>query len=76
MPKGEEMIKFIAPATIALFVTLLDTLPGYALASWFPPGNGGGDTSHSAPGPVIGIGFPALAAFGGYVWYRRRHRGK
>lgn len=68
-------MKFIAPATIALMITLLNTLPGYALASWFPPGKGG-DTSRSAPGPVIGIGFPALAALGGYVWYRRRQRGK
>lgn len=70
------MAKFIAPAAIALFFTLLDTLPGHALASWYPSGDRGGDTSRSAPGPVIGIGFPALAAFGGYVWYRRWRRGK
>ena len=71
------MIKIIAPATIALFFMLLDTFPGYAMADWFPPGNGGGgDTSRSAPGPVLGIGLPALAALGGYVWYRRRQRGK
>jgi len=70
-------MKFIAPVKIALVITLLDTLPGYAWASWFPPGNGGGGgTSHSAPGPIIGIGFPALAAFGGYVWYRLRQRNK
>ncbi|TPN85043.1 hypothetical protein FJ987_16035 [Mesorhizobium sp. CU2] len=70
------MIKIIAPATIALFITFLDTLPGYAMADWFPPSKGGGETSRSAPSPVIGIGFPALAALGGYVWYRRRQRGK
>ena len=70
------MIKFIAPAVMALFITLLDTLPGYAMASWYPPGKDGGDTSRSAPSPVIGIGFPALAALGGYVWYRRRQRSK
>jgi LPXTG-motif cell wall-anchored protein len=69
-------MKLIAPVTMALMITLLGTLPGYALASWFPPGDGGGGTSRSAPGPVIGIGFPALAALGGYVWYRRRQRGK
>ncbi len=70
------MIKFIAPVTIALFFTFLNALPGYAMASWFPPGKGGGDTSRSAPGPVIGLGLPALAALGGYVWYRRRQRSK
>ena len=70
------MIKFIAPAAIASFIVLLNALPGYTMASWYPPGKGGGDTSRSAPSPVIGVGFPALAALGGYVWYRRRQRGK
>ncbi|TPN74530.1 hypothetical protein FJ987_24840 [Mesorhizobium sp. CU2] len=70
------MIKIIAPATIALFITVVDTVPSYALAGWFPPGKGGGEKSHSAPSPEIGIGFPALAALGGYVWYRRRNRSK
>lgn len=69
-------MKIIAPVTIALLITFLDTLPGFAMADWFPPGNGGGGTSRSAPGPVIGIGLPALAALGGYVWYRSRQRGK
>ena len=70
------MVKFIAPAAIASFIVLLNALPGYTMASWYPPGKGGGDTSRSAPSPVIGVGFPALAALGGYVWYRRRQRGK
>ena len=35
-------------------------------------GSGGGtDVSHSAPGPELGAGLPALI-FGGYLWYRRR----
>jgi len=29
--------------------------------------------SRSAPGPVIGMGLPAMAACGVYVWIRRRH---
>ena len=33
-------------------------------------GNGGG-VSHSAPGPELGAGLPALL-IGGYLWYRRR----
>ena len=35
-------------------------------------GNGkGGGVSHSAPGPELGVGLPALL-IGGYLWYRRR----
>ena len=34
----------------------------------------GGGSSRSAPGPVMGIGLPGLAAYGLYVWYRRRQR--
>jgi hypothetical protein len=35
-------------------------------------GSGGGTgVSHSAPGPELGVGLPALI-FGGYLWYRRR----
>jgi hypothetical protein len=59
-----------------MMCVFLQVAPSYALASWFPKGPKGGDTSRSAPGPVIGVGFPALAAFGGYVWYRRRQRRK
>jgi hypothetical protein len=40
-----------------------------------PPGHiKSGKVSHSAPGPVLGVGLPALAVYGGYVWYRRRQR--
>ena len=34
-----------------------------------------GGVSHSAPGPLIGVGLPGLAAYGLYVWFRRRQRG-
>jgi hypothetical protein len=40
-----------------------------------PPGHvKNGKVSHSAPGPVLGVGLPALAVYGGYIWYRRRQR--
>jgi hypothetical protein len=40
-----------------------------------PPGHvKNGKVSHSAPAPVLGVGLPALAVYGGYVWYRRRQR--
>jgi hypothetical protein len=32
-------------------------------------------TSRSAPGPVIGLGLPAIAAVGVYLWCRRRQQG-
>jgi hypothetical protein len=36
---------------------------------------GGPGVSRSAPGPLIGIGLPGLAAYGAYIWLRRRpHR--
>ena len=58
-------------------LTLLATAPGFAMASWFPGSgrsdHGGGHVSHSAPGPLLGVGLPALA-FGGYFWYRRRFK--
>ena len=61
----------------ACALTLLSTVPSFALASWFPPQPGGGPpATHSAPGPMIGAGLPALAALGGYVWYRFRRRGR
>ena len=46
------------------------------LAMGWPPADVDSGGSHSAPGPVIGLGVPAIIAFGGYVWYRRRWRGK
>ena len=30
--------------------------------------------SRSAPGPVIGVGLPALGAYAAYAWIRRRQR--
>jgi len=52
---------------------LLSTVQGFGMGS-LPVDKGGSGASRSAPGPVIGVGVPALIAFGGYVWYRRRHR--
>lgn len=55
----------------------LATAPSFAMGSWFPRGDHGGGKpprTHSAPGPVIGLGLPALAAAGGYVWYLGRFR--
>ena len=58
-------------------LVLLSGSPCFALASWFPEKPGGRPTaSHSAPGPVIGVGGSALVALGGYIWYRRRYRNK
>src|SRR4029453_16568538 len=37
-------------------------------------GGGGWGYSRSAPGPVIGIGLPAVAAVGLYAWFRGRQR--
>ncbi len=70
----------ILPA--ALVFLALGSMPALALSSWFPshPGNGrggdngGGQVSHSAPGPVIGLGLPAAVALGGYLWMRNRNR--
>ena len=57
-------------------LTVLTTAPCFALASWFPPSKGGSGpaVSHSAPGPVVGVGLPALV-IGGYLWYRNRSKG-
>lgn len=46
------------------------------------PGNGGSNgggndgISRSAPGPVLGLGLPALIVAGGYVFLRRRAQRK
>jgi LPXTG-motif cell wall-anchored protein len=40
-------------------------------------GSGGKDgavVSHSAPGPILGLGIPALVVAGGYVLLRRRRK--
>lgn len=64
---------------IAIAFTVLSSLPAFALSSWFPPkghggghNGGGGTVSHSAPGPVVGLGLPAVVALGGYLWIRNR----
>jgi hypothetical protein len=69
---------------IAIAFTILSSLPAFALSSWFPShhgtggggnnGGGSGPVSHSAPGPVIGLGLPAVVALGGYLWIRNRNR--
>ena len=71
---------------IAIAFVVLTSLPAFALSGWFPskPGhgggnngggnNGGGQVSHSAPGPVIGLGLPVVVALGGYLWVRNRNR--
>jgi hypothetical protein len=63
----------------AILLAAFTSAPAFALSSWFPPhkgGDDGGSVSHSAPGPVIGIGLPAAAIVGGYIWLRRRSRDK
>jgi LPXTG-motif cell wall-anchored protein len=54
---------------------LLSAAPSFAMGE-VPGGGGSGTTTRSAPGPMIGVGLPALVALGGYVWYRRRQRRK
>ena len=40
-------------------------------------GAGGSKKSLGAPGPVAGVGLPAVALVGGYLWFaRRRQRGE
>lgn len=34
--------------------------------------HGGTKVTHAAPGPVAGLGLPALVAAGALVWYRTR----
>jgi LPXTG-motif cell wall-anchored protein len=53
----------------------MSTIQGFGMGT-LPIDNGGSGASRSAPGPVIGVGVPALIALGGYVWYRRRRREK
>lgn len=35
---------------------------------------GGAQVIHSAPGPVAGLGLPALLAAGAFIWYRNRSK--
>jgi hypothetical protein len=43
---------------------------------WLPSNDGGKGASHSAPGPMIGVGVPAVVAFGCYLWFRLRQRNR
>lgn len=58
-------------------VFLMATAPSFSMGWWFP-GHGHGGTkpqeSHSAPGPVVGLGLPALVIAGGYALYLVRRR--
>ena len=59
----------ICAALVAFVVspTLAQLRPGS------PPPSG----TRGAPGPVAGVGVPALVAVGGYMWFiRRKRRGK
>ncbi|RFC67959.1 LPXTG cell wall anchor domain-containing protein [Mesorhizobium denitrificans] len=47
-------------------------VPANAFGVIPPKGGDGGGSSHSAPGPILGLGIPALAIAGGYVLFRRR----
>ena len=62
--------------TCAGAILVLSTVSSYALGGWIPDGGGGGGGSHSAPGPVMGVGIPALVALGGYIWHQRRQHRK
>ena len=37
-------------------------------------GAGGSKKSLGAPGPVAGVGLPAVALVGGYLWFARRRQ--
>jgi len=75
-----------AAVLLAAFAGAPVVAPAFAMAEWFPyfhHGHGGdkgggkgqsGPVSHSAPGPILGIGLPVVAVVGGYVWLRRRNR--
>ena len=63
--------------TCAVVILVWTTVSSYALGGWIPDGAGRvGGGSHSAPGPVMGVGIPALVALGGYIWHQWRHRRK
>jgi len=67
-------VQFSKPLICAAILGLSYIVPAHAGGWIFPPkgGNGGGGSSHSAPGPILGLGIPALAIAGGYVLFRRR----
>lgn len=61
-------LKQILPAAA---VALLLSGPSFAAKPDMPPGQAK-KIARAAPGPVAGIGLPVAAAFGAFVWYRRR----
>jgi hypothetical protein len=66
------MLKIV---TLAGALSLLMTIAADATPKSPPPGHiKNGKVSHSAPGPVVGVGLPSLAMYGAYVLYRRRKR--
>lgn len=60
-------------------IVLLSLSPSFAMGVLFPPkpGHPGQPPqSRAAPGPVVGVGLPAVIAAGGYVWFRYRSKQK
>lgn len=52
-------------------MVLLMSGSSFAAKPDMPPGQAK-KIARAVPGPVAGVGLPAAAAFGAYVWYRRR----
>ena len=66
-------MKYTKPLICAAILALSYAIPANAGGVIYPPKDGGnGGSSHSAPGPILGLGIPALAVAGGYVLLRRR----
>ena len=65
--------KKVLPVAFAFMA--LGSMPASAMG-WFSHSHKhhGPPVSHSAPGPIIGLGLPGALAFGGYLWFRRRTR--
>ncbi len=64
------------PIICGAILALSYVIPANAAGVIPPKGgnNNGGGSSHSAPGPVLGLGLPALAIAGGYLLFRRRSK--
>jgi hypothetical protein len=52
-------------------MVLLMSGPSFAAKPDMPPGQAN-KIARAVPGPVAGIGLPAAALIGGYIWWRRR----
>ncbi len=61
-------IKYLLAASA---MALLMTGPSFAAKPDIPPGQAK-KIARAAPGPVAGVGLPVAAAYGAFVWYRRR----